>query len=97
MEQGIQDVQPTKEISSVVTAQGVTGLGLLITAVIQTITNKLTLYHAYLVITLLFLLSTSFLYFLFSRTSYVHMYIRDLTSGTQRTLLSVDDSFISSP
>ena len=74
MEQGIQDVQPTKEISSVVTAQGVTGLGLLITAVIQTLTNQLSLYHAYLVINLLFLLSTSFLYFLFSRTSCVYLH-----------------------
>ena len=76
LEQGIQDVQPTREISSVVTVQGVTGLGLLITAVIQTIEKQLSLYHAYLIINLLFLLSTSFLYFLFSRTSCVHIYIR---------------------
>lgn len=76
IEQGNQEVQPTQEISSVVTTQGVSGLGLLITAVIQTAEKELTLYHAYLVINLLFLLSTSFLYFLFSRTSCVHNYIR---------------------
>jgi len=66
IEQGNQDVQPTREISNVVTIQGVTGLGLLATAVIQTSQNQLNLYHAYLIINLLFLLSTSFLYFLFS-------------------------------
>jgi hypothetical protein len=76
MEEGIQDVQPTREISSVVTFQVAYGLGLLLTAVIQTIENKLSLYHAYLIINLLFLLSTSFLYFLFSRASCVYIYIR---------------------
>jgi hypothetical protein len=76
IEQGNQEVQPTQEISSVVTVQGVSGLGLLITTVIQTAERNLTLYHAYLVINLLFLLSTSFLYFLFSRMSCVHIYIR---------------------
>ena len=75
IEQGNKDVQPTQEISSVVTVQGVSGLGLLITAVIQTAIGHLTLYHAYLVINLLFLLSTSFLYFLFSRTSHFHDHI----------------------
>ena len=76
IEQGNQEVQTTQEISSVVTTQGVSGLGLLITAVIQTAERNLTLYHAYLVINLLFLLNTSFPYFLFSRTSCVHIYIR---------------------
>jgi len=75
IEQGNQEVEPTREISSVVTVQGVSGLGLLITAVIQTAIKNLTLYHAYLIINLLFLLSTSFLYFLFSRTSCVQIYI----------------------
>ena len=76
IEQGNKDIQPTQEISSVVTVQGVSGLGLLITAVIQTAERHLTLYHAYLVINLFFLMSTSFLYFLFSRTSCVHIYIQ---------------------
>ena len=76
IELGNQEVQPTKEISSVVTVQGVSGLGLLITAVIQSAIGNLTLYHAFLIINLLFMLSTSFLYFLFSRTSCVHIYIR---------------------
>ena len=67
--QGNQEVQPKREISSVVTIQGVNGLGLIITTVIQTVEGTLNLYYAYLVINLLFMMSTSFLYFLFSRTS----------------------------
>jgi len=66
IEEGYPNVQPKREISSIVTAQGVIGLGLLITAVIQTGLGKLSLYHAFLIINLLFLLSTSFLYFFFN-------------------------------
>ncbi|KAF8805209.1 hypothetical protein BYT27DRAFT_7213165 [Phlegmacium glaucopus] len=66
IKQGNQDVQPKREISSIVTVQGVYGLGLLVTAVIQTALRKLSLYHAFLIINLLFLLSTSFLYFFFN-------------------------------
>jgi hypothetical protein len=66
IKEGIPNVQPKREISSIVTAQGVIGLGLLITAVIQTGLRQLSLYHAFLIINLLFLLSTSFLYFLFN-------------------------------
>ena len=76
LEHGDKDVQPKREISSVVTVQGVNGLGLLVTAVIQTALGKLSLYHAFLVINLLFLLSTSFLYFLFNRTSPMRQSIR---------------------
>ncbi|KDR73041.1 hypothetical protein GALMADRAFT_142734 [Galerina marginata CBS 339.88] len=66
IENGNEDVQPKREISSIVTVQGVQGLGLLVTAVIQTALGQLSLYHAFLIINLLFLLSTLFLYFLFS-------------------------------
>ena len=97
MEQGNQTVQPTQEISSIVTVQGMVALTLLITAVIQTIKGNLSLYHAYLFINLLFLMSTSFLYFLFSRTSCFHIYIQVWQMVTQQTLLSVDDRPISSP
>ena len=76
IEQGNQDVQPIWELTSAITAQSVTGVGLLITAVVQTSKKQLSLYHAYLIINLLFLLSTSFLYFLFHCTSCVHIYIR---------------------
>ena len=76
IEQGNQQVQPTREISSVVTYTIVTALALLVTAVINTAKENLDLYHAYLITNLLFLMSTSFLYFLFSRTSFVHIYIR---------------------
>jgi hypothetical protein len=86
IKEGIQDVQPKREISSIVTVQGVNGLGLLITAVIQTILGKLSLYHAFLVINLLFLLSTSFLYFFFNRTSHISYLNPYLTNGSQRTL-----------
>lgn len=69
---GNQEVEPKQEISSVVAVQGVNGLGLLVTAAIQTALKNLSLYHAFLIINLLFLLSTSFLYFLFNRTSHIY-------------------------
>ena len=99
IEQGNQEVQTTQEISSVVTTQGVSGLGLLITAVIQTAERNLTLYHAYLVINLLFLASAEHIVSVLFVQSYVLCsYLHSgLTSGTQRTLLSAGDGFISSP
>ncbi|PPQ97744.1 hypothetical protein CVT26_001776, partial [Gymnopilus dilepis] len=69
LEKGADDnleLEHKHEISRVVTAQGLNGMGLLVAAWVETHYGYLTLYHEFLILNLLFFLSTSFVYFLFN-------------------------------